>query len=98
MAEFQIVGDEQKLSKGPKNEDPHGFKGGKFQAVGDMAPIGSTPVPLQQGKVANKGKFQNIGTHQPLSQTPQKGWNSFNTPMSDRTKFAALIPGLKKGK
>lgn len=97
MAKFQLIGDQEKLSKGPKSMDRTEFKAGKFQMVGDSVSMKQTPVPLQQARTGIKGgTFQNVGDKVSLSQTPHKGWTSYATPISDRAKFASQMPGKKK--
>lgn len=98
MAQFQLIGDREKLSKGPKSMDRTEFSGGKFQAVGDSVALKQTPVPLQQNrKGISGGTFQKVGDSVSLSQTPHKGWTSYETPISNRAKFASQVPGAKKG-
>jgi hypothetical protein len=97
MAKFQLIGDQERLSKGPKNAEPHEFKSGKFQYVGDSVPLSDSPVPLQQHKAGIKGgSYQLVGDKVSLSETPHKGWASYSTPISDRAKFASQMPGGKK--
>ena len=96
MANFQIIGDKEKLSGGPKNALPHNGNNGQYQLIGTNQPLSQTPVPLQQGKVPNSGTFQNIGEKVSMSPTPHKGWDSAKTPMSDRAIAQSIIPGLKK--
>ncbi len=98
MAKFQLIGDEQKLSKGPRSAEPHGFSGGKFQLLGDQVKMSEKPVPLQQYRAGTgHGKFQNVGDKVSLSETPHKGWNSYNTPISERNQWTKQMPGKKKG-
>lgn len=99
MAKFQEVGDSVKLSKGPRNYDRSKFSGGKFQQVGDSVSMSSKPVPLQQGNTHIKGgKYQQVGDSVSLSHTPQKGWNSYATPISTRAWQASVMPGVSGGK
>lgn len=98
MAKFQLIGDKEKLSKGPKNMDRTEFSGGKFQLLGDSVSMKQTPVPLQQNRTGIKsGTFQNVGDKVSMSQAPHKGWTSYETPISTRAKFASEMPGKKKG-
>ena len=97
MAKFQLIGDREKLSSGPKSMSRTEFSAGKFQMVGDSVTMKQTPVPLQQNKAGTgRGTFQNIGDKVSMSQTPHKGWQSFETPISTRAKFASEMPGRKK--
>lgn len=97
MAKFQLIGDQQRLSKGPRSMDRTEFKAGKFDLLGDSVTMKQTPVPLQQGKTGIKsGSFQNVGDKVSMSTTPHKGWTSYATPISDRAKFASQMPGKKK--
>jgi hypothetical protein len=96
---FQEVGDKQKLSKGPRSYDRSKFSGGSHQLVGDHVPMSSKPVPLQSGnKHVQGGAYQKIGDSVSLSRSPQKGWNSFSTPMSDRAWKQSDMPGFGSGK
>ena len=98
MAKFQLIGDQEKLSKGPKSMDRTEFSGGKFNLVGDSVTMSQKPVPLQENRTGIKsGQFQLVGDKASMSQTPHKGWASYDTPISDRAKFASQMPGSKKG-
>jgi len=101
MAVFQEIGDKQKLSKGPRNYDRSKFSGGAHQLVGDHVPMSSNPVSAQSGnKHIAGGSYQQIGDSVGLGKSPQKGWNSFKTEMSQRAIFQSVFPGLtgSKGK
>lgn len=99
MAEFQIIGDKQKLSKGPKSYDRSRFAGGSFQQVGDRVEMSATPVPLQHdSKGVRGGTFQEVGDRISLGKTPQKGWESYSTPISDRSWFQSATGGRGKRK
>lgn len=101
MATYQRIGDEQKLSKGPRSMERSRFSGGQQQQVGDRVPLSTRPVPMQYGnKHVSGGSYQQIGDSVSLSKAPQKGWNSFPTPVSDRAKAQSVMPGFsgKKGK
>jgi len=96
MAEFQLIGDKEKLKSGPKSMDRTEFSGGKFQAVGDSVSLKQTPVPLQHNrKNVSGGTFQKVGDSVTLGKTPIKGWQSHDTPISNRAKFASQVPGKK---
>lgn len=98
MAQFQLIGDKEKLSKGPRNMDRTQFSAGKFQMVGDSVSMSQKPVPLQQERTGIRGgTYQKVGDSVSLGKTPIKGWQSFPTPISDRAKFASEMPGKKKG-
>jgi len=100
MAKFQLIGDEQKLSKGPRNYDRSKFSGGRVQQVGDRVALSDRPVPLQEGnKGVRGGSYQQVGDSVTLSKTPQKGWESYPTPVSDRARQQSVMPGVSgKGK
>lgn len=99
MAEFQRVGDKQDLSKGPRNYDRSRFKGGAFNLTGDSVSMSSKPVPMQGGnKHIAGGSYQQVGDSVSLGRTPQKGWESYKTPMSERTWKQSDMPGAGKGK
>lgn len=99
MAEFQRIGDKQELKKGPKSYDRSRFSGGGFNLVGDSVSMSAKPVPIQDGnKHIAGGKFQQLGDNVSLGQSPQKGWESHATPMSDRAWQQSAMPGAGKGK
>jgi len=98
MANFQIIGDQEKLSKGPKNALPHNGPNGTFQLMGEEVKLSANPVPLQEGKAGGGGQFQNVGDKVSMSSTPHHGWASAPTPMSDRALAQSNMPGVKKGK
>lgn len=99
MAQFQIIGDKEKLSKGPRNSERKQFSGGSFQQVGDNVNLSQKPVPLQQGHAGTKGgQHQNVGEKVSLSPTPHKGWDSYSTPLSERAMFQSMMPGAKGNK
>lgn len=96
MAQFELIGDKENLSKGPRNAERKAFSGGAFQQVGDNVPLSQKPVPLQQGhNGASGGQHQNIGEKVSLSATPHKGWDSHSTPLSERALFQSIMPGAK---
>lgn len=97
MATFQIIGDKQKLSTGPKNADPHNGPNGTFQMVGESVKLSATPVPLQEAKAGGGGTFQNVGDKVAMSSTPHHGWASASTPPSTRAIEQSKMPG-RKGK
>lgn len=99
MATFQTIGDKQKLSKGPKSYDRSRFAGGSVQQVGDRVAMSSKPVPLQHdSKGVRGGKYQQVGDNVTLGKTPQKGWESHSTPISDRSWFQSATSGRGKKK
>jgi hypothetical protein len=94
MAQFEIIGDQQKLSKGPKSMDRSRFTGGSFQQVGDRVQMSAKPVPLQHdSKGVRGGTFQEVGDRVSLERSPQKGWESYSTPISDRSWFQSATSG-----
>jgi hypothetical protein len=97
MAKFQNIGDKETLSRGPKNMDRSEFKSGEFCLVGDSVKMSQKPVPLQQERNGIRGgTYQKVGDSVTLGKTPIKGWQSFETPISTRAKFASEMPGRKK--
>lgn len=99
MAEFQKVGDEQRLSKGPRNYNRSQFASGKYQKVGDEIKLSTKPVAGQSGvKNIRGGSYQKVGDSVSLNRSAQKGWNSYSTPMSERAVEQSALPGIAKGK
>jgi len=95
MAKFEVIGDEKKLSKGPRNYDRSRFTGGKVQQTGDQVKLSATPVAMQSGnKHISGGSYQQVGDSVTLSKQPRKGWESYPTPVSDRTKQQSVMPGI----
>ena len=98
MAMFQLIGDKEKLSKGPKKEEPTNVKSmGSFQMVGDHVPMSKNPVPLQMHE-KSAGTFQMVGDKVNMSGTPHKGWASASTPESDRAIFQSKVSPSGGGK
>ena len=59
-------------------------------AVATLKPSEKKTTKIQEGT------YQKVGDSVTLGKTPQHGWNSFPTPISDRAKFASEMPGRKK--
>ena len=87
--EKQLLGTEASLQKNsPLNVEHEGKTGTpEEQLLGSHAPISQKAVPLQEfSNGTQSGQFQTLGSMAPTNSTPNKGWDSFSTPMSDRAK------------
>ena len=82
----QTIGTEANLSNGPRNMEPVRTSGGTIQSVGETANLKPTPVPLQEfSKGTRGGTLQQTGEKASLQERSAfKGWQSANTPMSER--------------
>ena len=78
---YEVVGDTQKLSKGPLDMNRTSFKGGQVQMVGDKINLKQNATP-QVPSGGRDGERQVLGDTVSLNRNPQKGWNSASTPMS----------------
>jgi hypothetical protein len=96
--QYQIVGDEQKLSHKPVSSPSANPKSGQSQLVGDSVSLSRTPV---QSPSANprSGQFDLVGDTVSLNRTPVKGWGSAaNLPMSERAIQQSNTAAGKGGK
>lgn len=81
---MQVIGDKEKLKNEPRTVTPTPFSGGKMQAVGDtISQMKDTPVSMAPKAFAG-GTIQKVGSDVALKDTPRHGWQSFDTPMSQR--------------
>lgn len=79
----ESTGTNVNLSKGPKSMDRSQFAGGKIEE--GFGPVsvpmkGVTPLQYKMGKMDQEC----TATYVDLGTSPQKGWNSAPTPMSNR--------------
>jgi hypothetical protein len=72
------------LKNEPKNVLPENHQKPQMQASGDKAPLQTTPSNVKYGANTPNGKLQLIGDKISMGQSPVLGYQSANTPMSDR--------------
>lgn len=86
--EKQLLGSEVGLKhNSPLNMEHDGKTGHPMvQEVGTSLPLSETPTGLHTNEAIKEGTRQTLGSQAPLSMTPRRGWQSHDTPMSDRAK------------
>jgi hypothetical protein len=82
--EKQLIGTQQKLQKGPGHMEPDNKKMGTVQSFATTADL-KMNVGNEHNEHIREGKRELTGTGVPLDTTPRRGYESANTPMSDRT-------------
>lgn len=81
----QIIGTYQVLKNEPRNVLPESPVKPKAQMIGTAIPLQTTPSGEKYGSGTRSGKFQVIGEQIKMSDAPILGYQSANTPMSERT-------------
>lgn len=83
----ELIGTEAPLNKGGSHsmvqDGPTGHP--MKQLVGTEAPDKNTPFNLMPINETREGTRQIVGTKAPCSYTPTHGWESYPTPMSERS-------------
>lgn len=74
----------ESLSKGPGSMLPENHGKPQAQSIGTKVPLNTAPADAKYGSGTPNGKMQVIGDAIKLNKTPQKGYDSANTPMSNR--------------
>lgn len=84
---LQMVGDMQKLKLEPKNTLPDNrSKPSSSQMLGTTVPIQSNATTVKFGAGTPNGTVQmDIASKVKMSDKPFSGWQSYDTPPSDRT-------------
>ena len=87
MGKTKMFGDTptSPLKSEPRNVLPDSGKGFNCQTVGTTVPLQSEPSTVKYGANTPNGTFQSFGETVPLKHTPISGWQSYDTPMSERT-------------
>lgn len=80
----QIIGTYRELKTEPRNVLPEGPKKPQAQAIGTTMPMQTSPTMAKFGAGVSSGKFQIIGDQIKMSDAPVLGYQSANTPMSER--------------
>jgi hypothetical protein len=72
------------LKNEPKNVLPENHQKPQMQASGDKVQLQTAPSNVKYGANTPNGKLQLIGDKISMGQSPVLGYQSANTPMSDR--------------
>lgn len=80
----QIIGNSQPLKNEPRNVLPEYHAKPQSQTIGTTVPLQTSPSNLKYGAGTRSGQFQIIGDKVAMSDTPVLGYQSANTPMSQR--------------
>lgn len=80
----QIIGTYQAVKTEPRNVLPEGNVKPQAQAIGTSIPLQTAPSSEKYGAGVRGGKFQVIGEQIKMSDAPVLGYQSANTPMSER--------------
>jgi hypothetical protein len=88
MSKIDSFAVDANLKSEPRTVQPDSFKGGMYQSFAVEAPMNMTPDPsfFKGGSKA----IESFACKAPLGEKPQKGYDTYNTPMSKRA--------LKQGK
>lgn len=80
----QIIGNYQSVKTEPRNVLPESHAKPQAQTIGTTVPLQTTPDASKYGAGTKSGKFQVIGEQIKMSDAPVLGYQSANTPMSER--------------
>lgn len=85
---IEVVGTKADLGNGQANMEPSYSGGGAIQKVGVSADLKPAPAALgEYSKGPLGGSIETVGTKASLQErSAYKGWTSYPTPMSDRTR------------
>ena len=86
MAKRDMIGSvDVKLKNEPRNILPDNHDRFNVQMIGDKVKLQETPSTVKYGASTPNGELQMIGDAHKLSDKPFSGWQSYDTPVSDRT-------------
>lgn len=86
MANIQMTGSAMDLSKGPRDMISTAFGGGSVQMTGSESDLSHETDPMGVfNKGVRGGKTQTFAGTVDLDRTPRRGWESYDTPISDNT-------------
>jgi hypothetical protein len=93
MAKIQLIGTGMDLSDGPEDMISTAFGGGTVQMTGSESDLSRATDPMGVfNKGVRGGKVQDENTGMvDLNRTPHRGWNSYNTPISENSKNAGEV-------
>lgn len=80
----QIIGNTQPLKSEPRNVLPENHGKPQAQTIGTTVPLQTAPANVKYGAGVKSGQFQVIGEKIQMSDAPVLGYQSANTPMSQR--------------
>lgn len=80
----QIIGNSQPVKSEPRNVLPENHGKPQAQTIGTTVPLQTSPSNLKYGAGTRSGQFQVIGEQIKMSDAPVLGYQSANTPMSQR--------------
>lgn len=80
----QIIGNSQPVKSEPRNVLPENHVKPQAQTIGTTVPLQTAPSSEKYGAGVRSGKFQVIGEQIKMSDAPVLGYQSANTPMSQR--------------
>ena len=86
MGKIDIIGVTQKLKLEPKNILPENHsQPTQRQMVGATVPLQTSVSTVKYGAGVPDGQRQMVGITVPLKDKPYSGWQSYDTPPSERT-------------
>lgn len=80
----QIIGNSQPLKGEPRNVLPENHGKPQAQTIGTTVPLQTETAGVKYGAGVRSGQFQVIGEQIKMSDAPVLGYQSANTPMSQR--------------
>jgi len=80
----QIIGTSQPVKNEPRNVLPENHGKPQAQTIGTTMPLQTEASSVKYGAGTHSGKFQVIGDKISMSDAPVLGYQSANTPMSQR--------------
>jgi hypothetical protein len=85
---IEMLGDQVDLKGGPRDMRPDAFSGGEIDMDASEANLSRRTDPMGRfdgiyDKHVAGGKIEITGSQVPLKETPHRGWDSYETPMSD---------------
>ncbi len=87
MNRVEMIGSEMDLQRGPDDMRQSAFPGGTVQMTGSEAVMVHQTTPMGEfDKHVRGGTTEWIGSQVDLNKTPQRGWTSYPTPISQNTE------------
>lgn len=80
----QIIGNSQPVKSEPRNVLPENHGKPQAQTIGTTMPLQTVASNVKYGAGTRSGQFQVIGEQIKMSDAPVLGYQSANTPMSNR--------------
>ena len=97
---INFIGEQVDLSKGPGDMRQSAFAGGMAQMIGTEMDLSSRTVPMGVFDKGVRGGSMDMGdiTDTPLNRTPQRGWDSYDTPISGNSETPSTSTSGYPGK